>query len=254
MSTPIRFVAFGDNHGDMADENAVEALCEFIKDYKPTVRVHLGDCFDFRSLRRGAGQDAEGAESLLSDIDAGEAFLARTKPTVYLMGNHEHRAQALQHTSGSALVRDYCADLEARIRSAAKSAGAKTILPYHAEKGVYRLGQVAFIHGYAHGLNATAEQGKHYADRGGALIHGHTHTLSQVNLTKAEGGAAFSAGCLCQKDAMAYASHRLATSRWGSGFAAGWVDGNDWKVWLVHRVGSRWVWTTDLKVFMPKSK
>ena len=51
---------------------------------------------------------------------------------------------------------------------------------------------------------------------------------------------------------MAYASHRLATSRWGSGFAAGWVDGQDWKVWLVHRVGSKWVWTTDLKVYTPK--
>ena len=53
MSTPTRFVAFGDNHGDMADHEATDALCEFIKDYKPTVRVHLGDCFDFRSLRRG---------------------------------------------------------------------------------------------------------------------------------------------------------------------------------------------------------
>ena len=183
MSTPTRFVAFGDNHGDMADDNAVEALVEFIKDYKPTVRVHLGDCFDFRSLRRGVGNDAEGAESLAADIAGGEDFLERTKPTVYLMGNHEHRATALQHTSGSALVRDYCADLEARIKTTAKSCGAKTILPYHAEKGVYRLGPVAFIHGYAHGINATAEQGKHYADRGGALIHGHTHTLAQVNLT-----------------------------------------------------------------------
>ena len=40
------------------------------------------------------------------------------------MGNHEHRAIALQHTSGSAIVRDYCADLEARIRSAANLHGA----------------------------------------------------------------------------------------------------------------------------------
>ena len=254
MSNPIRFVAFGDNHGDMADPEAVDALCEFIKDYKPTVRVHLGDCFDFRSLRRGAGNDAEGAESLLADLEAGEEFLKRTKPTVYLWGNHEHRADNLMHSSGSALVRDYCADLRERINRSAKAAGAKTILPYHAEKGVYRLGPVAFVHGYAHGINATPEQGKHYADRGGALIHGHTHTLSQVNLTKAEGGAAFSAGCLCQKEAMAYASHRLATSRWGSGFAAGWVDGTDWKVWLVHKVGKSWIWQTDLRIYTPKKR
>ena len=76
MSTPTRFVAFGDNHGDMADDNAVEALVEFIKDYKPTVRVHLGDCFDFRSLRRGVGNDAEGAESLAADIAGGEYTLS----------------------------------------------------------------------------------------------------------------------------------------------------------------------------------
>jgi hypothetical protein len=73
-------------------------------------------------------------------------------------------------------------------------------------------------------------------------------------LTKAEGGAAFSAGCLCQKDAMAYASHRLATSRWGSGFAAGWVDGTDWKVWLVHKVGKSWIWQTDLRIYTPKKR
>ncbi|MEY3391660.1 MAG: hypothetical protein RLZZ322_508, partial [Verrucomicrobiota bacterium] len=28
----------------------------------------------------------------------------------------------------------------------------------------------------------------------------------------------------------------------------------DWKVWLVHRVGSKWVWTTDLKVYTPKKR
>lgn len=254
MSSPTRFVAFGDNHGDMIDVLAEDALLEFIKDYKPTVRIALGDCFDFRSLRRGVGSDAEGAESLTVDVEAGEDFLRKTKPTVYLMGNHEHRCVALQHTSGSALVRDYCADLEKRIKTTAKACGAKTILPYHAEQGVYRLGPVAFVHGYSHGINATAEQGKHYADRGGALIHGHTHTLSQVNLTKHQGGAAFSAGCLCVKEAMTYASHRLATSRWGSGFAAGWVDGNDWKVFLVHRVGTSWIWQTDLKVYTPKRR
>jgi len=249
---PIRFVAAGDNHGDMADPDAVDALREFCSDYRPQHRIHLGDCFDFRSLRRGAGNDAEAAESLRSDLDEGIRFLRMFRPTVYLKGNHEARAANLSHSSGSALVRDYCQDLDATITSAAKQAGAKVVLDYHAEAGVYRLGPVAFIHGYAHGLNATALQGSHYASRGGALIHGHTHTLSQVNLTKHGGGAAFSAGCLCRKDAMSYASARLATSRWGSGFAAGWVDGDDWKVFLVHRVGRRWIWQTDLKLYTPK--
>ena len=255
MSKLTKFIYASDSHGDMADPEALAALYEFTKDFggSSVLKIAGGDQYDFRSLRKGVGTDKEGAESLQADLDEGKQFFDRWRPNVWLWGNHEHRLDFAQG-SGSALVRDYCQGVKDHINAHARKCGAKTILPYHAEKGVYRLGQVAFIHGYAHGLNATAEQGKHYADRGGALIHGHTHTLAQVNLTKAEGGAAFSAGCLCQKDAMAYASHRLATSRWGSGFAAGWVDGKDWKVWLVHRVGSRWVWTTDLKVFTPKAR
>jgi hypothetical protein len=46
----IKIVAVGDNHGDMVDAESFNAVKEFIKDYKPDVRVHLGDCFDFRSL------------------------------------------------------------------------------------------------------------------------------------------------------------------------------------------------------------
>ena len=75
MSTPTRFVAVGDNHGDMVDEESFLAVQQFIKDYKPSVRVHLGDCFDFRSLRRGVGNDAESAESLKEDLECGIEFL-----------------------------------------------------------------------------------------------------------------------------------------------------------------------------------
>ena len=250
MSKPIRWVAAGDNHGDKADPESLAALAAFCADYKPDVRIHLGDCFDLRSLRRGVGaNDAEAAESLKADIEVGIQMLKSFRPTVYLWGNHEHRLDHAISSSGSALIRDYCSDLKDAINREARAAGAKTILPYHAEKGVYRLGPVAFVHGYAHGVNAVHEQGKHYADRGGGLVCGHIHRLEQVNIQKHDGGAAYSAGCLCLKDEMGYASHRLATSRWGSGFAAGWVDGDNWKAWLVHRVGNRWIWQTDLKVW-----
>jgi len=84
------------------------------------------------------------------------------------------------------------------------------------------------------------------------LIHGHTHNLASVALTKHGGGNAFSAGCLCRKDEMAYAAHRLATSRWGSGFVAGFVTkGGDYKAWLIHKMGGVWIWQTELKTFTP---
>jgi hypothetical protein len=257
MSKTTRFVYAADSHGDKADPEALEALWAFCKDYlRPgDVRVAGGDHFDFRALRRGVGQgDAESGESLKADIDAGKDFLRRFRPTVYLWGNHEHRLDNLIGSSGSAMVRDYCQDIKDDINATARGAGAKTILPYHAEKGVYRLGPVAFIHGYAHGENATVKQGLHYAQHGGALIHGHTHTLASIALTQHGSGNAFSAGCLCLKEEMGYADHRLATARWGSGFVAGWVDGRDYKAHLIHKVGRRWVWSADLTFFTPTNR
>jgi len=260
----VRFVAAGDVHGDMADPEALEALYAYCAEYlgPDDLRICLGDAFDFRSLRRGVGAaDAESAESLKADIEAGMDFLRRfLRPgSVYLWGNHEHRLDHMIATSGSAIYRDYCQDIKDAINATARKAGARVILPYHAEKGVYRLGPIAMVHGYAHGVQAVHDQAKHYSDRGGALICGHIHRLEQVNTQRHGGGAGFSAGCLCVKEAMAYASSRLATSRWGTGFAAGWVDlkTNQWKIWLVHRISSnpsKWIWQTDLKTWTPSKK
>jgi hypothetical protein len=250
MSKLTKFIFASDSHGDMADPEALAALYEFTKDFKPDIKIAGGDHYDFRSLRKGVGTDKEGAESLQEDIEAGEDFFAKWKPNVYLWGNHEHRLDSMQG-HGQAIVRDYCTDLKARINRVARQNGAKVILPYHAKKGVYRLGPVATVHGYAHAENATIKQGLHYASNGGALIHGHTHNLACVSLTKHGGGAAFAAGCLCFED-MDYSSRNLASARHGNGFVAGFVTkGGDYKAWLVHKMGGVWIWQTELKTFTP---
>lgn len=251
----IKFVYASDNHGDKVDPEAAEALFAFCKDYNPDERVHGGDCFDFRALRRGVGaHDAESGESLREDISEGVRFLNKFQPTVFLWGNHEHRLETLINGSSSGMVRDYCNDVKSTINNAAKKAGAKRVYPYHADNGVHRIGPVAFIHGYAHGVNCTMQQGLHYAQYGGGLIHGHTHNIASAALQKHGGGAAYSAGCLCLKSEMGYASHRLATAKWGNGWVAGWIDGKNWKAWHVHRVGTKWYWATDIKVWEPTTK
>ena len=255
MINPTRFVFASDTHGDLVDPDALDALESFCADFKPTVRIAGGDHYDFRSLRRNRS-DGEAAESLKSDLEAGEGFFKRFRPTVYLWGNHEARLEAIIHGSGDALHRDKCQELKDHINAVARRNGAKVILPYNRKKGVYRLGKVAFVHGYAHGLNATAEQGKHYADRGGALIHGHTHNVAHIALTKDGGGSGYSAGCLCLIDEMTYAATRLATSRWGVAFIAGWVDGDDWSVEIIRPSGEgkTWHWFRDIRIFTPKKR
>jgi hypothetical protein len=185
MSKLTKFIFASDSHGDMADPEALAALYEFTKDFggSSVLKIAGGDQYDFRSLRKGVGTDKEGAESLQADIEEGKDFFTRWRPNVWLWGNHEHRLDAAQG-SGSALVRDYCQGVKDHVNAHARKCGAKVILPYHADKGVYRVGPVAMIHGYAHGANSTVVQGLHYSPFGGALIHGHTHNLASIALTK----------------------------------------------------------------------
>jgi len=91
-----KFVICGDNHGDMADEKSVSALVAFIADFKPEIRVHLGDNWDFRNLRKGASDD-EKAASLADDWETGSdfmrAFFDGGKENAYLRGNHSFSDQ-----------------------------------------------------------------------------------------------------------------------------------------------------------------
>lgn len=248
MSKPIRIVAAGDSHGDQYDPEAVAALLEYCDLFKPDLKIHLGDAFDLRGLRAGA-KDVEARESLKEDVRCGIALLKAYRPQVYLLGNHERRLWDATDNIGSGDLSDYYQGVKDGIMREARKAGVRKVLPYHADLGVYEVGKVAFAHGYAHGKDAVMQQGAHYAERGGGFVCGHIHRLEMVALQKWQGGAAFSAGCLCRKD-MAYSSHRLGSSRWGSGFVAGLIDGDNFKLWMVHKLGKsgKWVAQTDFKL------
>lgn len=242
MSKLIKFVAVGDNHGDMVDKDVASEFFKFLRWFSPDEVIHLGDNFDFRSIRRGAGRKEED-ESLVADVKAGKDFISRTQPTVFLNGNHDDRLDQIINGSTHGMMVDYCHDLQQNIRSHLKKNGCKKIYDYHADLGVHTLGKVKFVHGYTCGKDAVEEHAIHFADQGGALIMGHLHSIQQVNAKKHNGAVGFSGGCLCQKKAMAYAKNRLGTSKWGSGWTYGFVQGNDWKVWQAHRVGKKFIYS-----------
>ena len=94
MKQPKRFVVASDNHGDQCDATSVAALWRFIDDFQPQIRIHAGDCFDLRPLRKNADAD-EKQERIASDVEAGLAFLNRFfdggSERVFLRGNHDER-------------------------------------------------------------------------------------------------------------------------------------------------------------------
>ena len=76
-----KFVVAGDNHGDMQDDESVSALMRFLAEFEPEIRIHAGDNWDFRNIRRGATDD-EKAGSLQEDWEAGADFMRRFSEAV----------------------------------------------------------------------------------------------------------------------------------------------------------------------------
>lgn len=255
MSKYQTFLCVGDNHGDMCDPVAFGGLKEFIKDFKPQHRIHLGDCFDFRSLRRGvSNSDNESHESLIEDVECGFEFIEAMKPTAFLYGNHEDRLHQMMTGSSSGVIRDYALELDNKIKSTLRQNKCKTILPYHADKGVYRLGPITAVHGYTCGQRAVQEHAIHYGEVGGAVIMGHIHSIQQANAKRHGGVVGFSGGCMCKKGEMDYAKNRLATSMWGLGWTYGVIEGKEWKVWQAHRFNDGWIWTKEVRTWTHKTK
>lgn len=243
-----KFVFFSDNHGDMQDDDTVLALTRFLADFSPDIKIHGGDGFDIRSLRKNA-IGAEEYNSMDRDIEMGLEFLEKTKPDVYHYGNHEHRLFKAIESSGNGIVRDYCKGVIRDIEYTLRKNGCKLILPYHAEDGVFEMGPISTCHGYSVNQNSVREHAVHYSPRGGATLIGHLHTIMQANAKRHKGVVGFCGGALCNKKKMGYAHINLNTSSWGNGWLYGWVKGKDWKVLQAHKVGGKWLAPIDFKLY-----
>jgi predicted phosphodiesterase len=212
-----RFVVVADSHGDMLDPKVASALFAFLKDWKPEIRVHAGDAWDFRNLRKGASDD-EKAASLVDDWEAGTEFLTKFyeggKENHFLRGNHDER---LWHFANSAtgLLRDYAHDGIKRVEALMRKTRTR-MLPYDSALGVLKLGELRVVHGYHTGAGATRSHANVY----GNVIFGHVHTIESSAIPSLEPCEARSIGCLCIRD-MDYCNAKTAKLRWGQGWASG---------------------------------
>lgn len=248
MPKPRRFVVASDNHGDMVDPVARRALMAFLKEYQPEIRVHAGDNWDFRNLRKGAS-DEEKAASLAEDWDEGATFLteffAGGKEKVFLRGNHDERLWHFRE-SATGLVRDYAADGIKRIEGLVRRLGAK-MLPYDAQDGVYELGRLSAIHGYHAGASACREHANSYHSD---VIFGHVHSFDSVSVKRrGDPIIAQSIGCLCRRD-MGYINAKTAKLRWGQGWAFGLLF-SDGTYHLQHarNINGRFYAATEIKSY-----
>ena len=232
MAKTKRWVAVFDNHGDMIDREAEAKFFGFVDEFKPDIRIHGGDAFDFRNLRRGVSE-AERVDSMEADVDAGLSFLKRFSPDVWLLGNHDDRVPQQIRDGSDGNLRQLCSMLWDRIEDATPNTRK---LPYDAEKGIYRLGDLSIMHGYQHGAFVAKAAAEHAAS---SALMGHVHSSSQIPLMNAGRHVGYTSGCLARLD-MHYASRWRARLRWNHGWAWGYTDGVHTSVFLAEKRNGHW--------------
>lgn len=244
MPKQTRFVVVADNHGDEADPTSVAALWDFIDDFKPDIRVHAGDCFDFRNLRRGATED-EKMQSLEDDWSAGLDFTSRLfkggKRNYFLMGNHDDRLHQFAR-SASGLARDYAHDGIKRLHGHMARHKA-TVLPYDAALGVLQIGHLKVVHGYHAGANACRMHGNVY----GNVLFGHVHTQESAPVSALEPAQASSIGCLCKRD-MDYINAKTGKLKWACGWCYGTMnEDGTYTLAFTRKINDKFTYATEFR-------
>lgn len=157
---------------------------DLIRDFKPDYLVNGGDTLDSDAASRWNPESPMSLEDEYRIADRITIKLAEAAPNakkVFLEGNHEHNILA-QHRIPKPL-RSLC-DYRKHIPSLKDW----TRLPYiYDERGVFRLGQVSFFHGYAAGNLSDRTQAVVLGVPYGLTVCGHTHRpvpVTQVQLTQ----------------------------------------------------------------------
>jgi predicted phosphodiesterase len=219
-----RFVIVGDNHGNEIDTELEPKFFAWLKDFNPQLRIHAGDCFNFAALRRKAS-DAEKAEALSPDIEAGKDFLRKFfsggEENHFLRGNHDERIYFLTHEAHDARLRELganlCRDIEAHVRKLRAR-----MLPYDKRAGVLDTHGVRVIHGFSAGVNAARK----FAATYGTCAFAHTHSMDVVPFERWPSPVtAYGTGCLCVPD-QGYNAAQIGALRHEQGWLYGFTDEN----------------------------
>lgn len=215
-----RFVALPDSHGCWIDWQAASAALEFVRFYRPSKVILLGDHVDFEQFSR-FDSDPRVRTTVTDDIDACGAFLSGVRAAsgsarlLYLEGNHEARLRRYLWTRAAELI-------GLKGMNVAEVLGLAKHRIEYAQSGSARFERLLFKHGNMvrsrSGYTAAGEM-----DRSGLSgVSGHTHRLGQVYRTHLDEMLTWAeAGCLCRFD-LPYLQGQHPD--WQHGLAYGWMS------------------------------
>ena len=173
----VSFAAFSCVHAPLHDPEAIDWLVEQLAEYKPDCVVHLGDGMEMAFASSHA--DVEDIDCLQEYKAHNEILKKIRKATpdsrrIFIEGNHEHRLFS-PHIDGR--VKD--ALHWKRHQPEFEHWESPVRYEHCRHRGVFRLGQVAFSHGFATSPSAIKKEASCFAREYGCYIHGHTHRPTQ---------------------------------------------------------------------------
>jgi predicted phosphodiesterase len=210
----------GDTHGDERDTKACKRAIEFAKSFRAEIRIHLGDAFDFRWLRKSASKDEQEGR-ITDDLDAGIEFLSAYRPTHFLWGNHDQRIIDRSETSVG-FMQTLCLHVIERIENALE--GVAQVRPY-GKRRLLQIDDWRFGHGWGAGINATRDHALRY----GNICIGHLHRVERVQAARFDAAVGICAGCLCKLD-LDYNRSQLNTLAQSQGFVYGERRNGRWRL------------------------
>jgi len=214
-------------HVPLHDDEFVDWLIEQIKERKPDVIIHGGDGHEADSASRWP---SEYDWTLSDEFRAHNEILKRIRQAspkskrVFLPGNHDDNILALNRIDWK--LRDLCdyRELEPELKHWEQPAE----YVYDREKGVYRIGQVTFAHGYECGASSDEYQAYQLGLPYGLFVSGHTHrpvAVTQAQRTKTIRLPYWYANAGCGRD-MVDVPYMMRKRRfdWGQGIVVGEAD------------------------------
>ena len=174
-----KFVAFSCTHHPLQDNEAIDFLFRKISRFKPDVIVHLGDGHEANSASRWPN---EYDWPLSLEFRCHNDFLKRIRKIspnskkVFLPGNHESNLISINRIDKK--LRDLCDYRDHEDELNYWEQPAEYI--HSRTRGVWRLGQVTFAHGYEISAAADELQSIMFGVPYGLYVGGHSHKPIEV--------------------------------------------------------------------------
>jgi len=210
VHTLTRFWLGFDRHVPDVDPVVDHIVRDFLRDFKPSIRVAGGD---WQSVDQVSAFDNEQDIDLKDEFEQNERAIDEFGITHYLEGNHEERLRRV----GTRLDRRLRSMVDLSGNLHLEDRGIK-LLPYHPRLGILRLGHLKVLHGFF----ATEYLAKKTAGTYGTCAFGHAHRFQVFQSKEAfETHVGFSIGMLGSLE-QAYVGNRPPMG-WSQGFAFGYI-------------------------------